>query len=107
MKTFTQGDIQVAIADTLVDANNTVVDLTGKTVQFRMVARDSTVKVNSATATVDSPATSGLVSYQWVAGDIDTQGTYYYQWITIDGSGRKQHFPPKMGDAVLKIQPVV
>ena len=93
-KTFTQDDRRTSIADTLTDANGTVIDLTGHTVAFRMVdAAAGTVKINSAAATVDA-ALLGNVSYAWGATDLDTPGTYYYWWIVTRTSDSKvEHFP--------------
>ena len=92
-KYFTKGDRARAIADTLVDSNGDVVDLTGNTVKFRMTLEsDDSVKINSSAATIDS-ATGGKVSYTFTAGDIDTAGNYWGWWIRMTGTGLTEHFP--------------
>jgi len=73
--------------------DGTVRDLTGKTVKFRMVNQTTgAVKVNDATATVISPATAGKVKYQWITGDVDTAGKYWYWWIEVSGAD-KDYYP--------------
>ena len=93
-KHFTVGDRRIPIGDTLADADGTAVDLTGCTVAFRMVlCSDDTVKINSASATVDS-ATDGQVSYAWTADDVNTAGIYAYWWIVTNTATTKvEHFP--------------
>lgn len=96
IKYFTVGDRRTAIADTLYDANGSVINLTGHTVAFLMVSTSGTVKVNYAAATVDSAA-AGTVSYSWAAADVDTAGTYNYWWkVTRTSDAKVEHFP---GDA--------
>jgi hypothetical protein len=65
-----------AIGVTLKDLTGAVVDLTGRTIVFRMVAlSDGSVKVNNAAATIDD-AEDGEVSYTPTASDVDTAGDY-------------------------------
>lgn len=74
-----------AIGATILDNNGTAINLTGKTVKFRMVnCKTEAVKVNDQTATLDTAA-SGKVSYTPVADDVDTAGLYACYFI-IDGA---------------------
>lgn len=105
VKRFTTDDTRVNIADTLVDSEGEIVDLTGMTVAFRMTIEESnTPKVNDASATIDN-AEAGEVSYSWTAGDVNTAGTYDYQWIVTSG-GKTEHFPVGAKAKVLFVVPV-
>lgn len=105
VKRFTTGDLRVAIADTLEDSEGTIVDLTGMTVAFRMTPEGSdTPKVDDAAATVDD-AEAGEVSYSWVAADVDTEGTYDYQWI-VTSATKTEHFPVGAKAKVVFVAPV-
>jgi len=84
------GDRLTPITATLMQ-NGVVVDLTGKTVAFRMVKADNTVVVDSVAATVVS-ATAGTVSYSFLAAHVTTAGTYYGWWIVTSG-GLSDHYP--------------
>lgn len=91
-KTFTQGDLRTNIADVLVDATGTPINLTGSTVAFRMISQsDKSVKVNNAAANLDD-APNGKVSYTWQATDLNTPGLYFGWWIVTTG-GKTEHFP--------------
>jgi len=73
-----------AIGGELKDNAGTVVDLTGKTLKFRMVNLESgAVKVNDASADIDD-ATAGKASYSPSAGDVDTAGEYAGYFIIDD-----------------------
>lgn len=91
-KTFTQNDLRTAIADQLVDATTTAINLTGSTVAFRMISQtDKSVKVNSASAAI-TDAPNGKVAYSWAGTDLDTAGLYWGWWIVTTG-GKTEHFP--------------
>ena len=61
---------------TLTDIDGAALNLTGKTITFRMVLMlDGSVKVNDASAALDVAA-SGQVSYTPAAIDVDTAGLY-------------------------------
>ena len=105
VKRFTTDDLRVAIADTLVDSEGVIVDLTGKTVAFRMTLEGSnSPKVDDAAATIDA-ATAGQVSYSWVAADVSAAGTYDYQWIVTSAS-KTEHFPVGAKAKVVFVAPV-
>lgn len=84
------GDRLTGIAATLVQ-NGSPVNLTGKTVVFRMVKANNDVKIAAGVATIVSAA-NGQVSYEFTADDVDTAGVYYAWWI-VTGSGKPDHFP--------------
>ena len=70
------------------------VDLTGKTVAFKMVTSTGGEKVaeNAANVSVLDAAT-GDVQYQLQAADVDTAGTFYGWWLVYDGDGKRDTFP--------------
>lgn len=71
-------------------------DLTDATVQFIMRAADptvGTVKVKSS-AVIVTPET-GVVRYDWAAGDTDIPGEYHAEWEVTFADGLPQTFPLK------------
>jgi len=84
------GDRLTPVSATLTQ-NGVVVNLTGKSVVFRMVAADNTVIVDNVAATIDSP-TAGTVSYTFSASEVADPGTFFGWWIVTSG-GLKDHFP--------------
>jgi len=96
------GDTGPAIQSTLRDWNGVVVDVTGATIKFKMKMREPVrgrggltrlvgLKVDGVGAIVNG--TGGIVNYQWVAGDLDTPGTYDAEWEITFGSGIIETFP--------------
>lgn len=68
--------------------NGVPMDLTGKTVMFRMrpwAGPPATYTVNAA-ATVSTPATSGAGYYSWQSGDTMTPGHYLGEWVINPGN---------------------
>lgn len=76
---------------TLYDYTGTV-DLTSASgVKWVMMDETGANKVDAA-GTIVTPATQGLVRYDWAALDVNTPGRFYGQWeITI--SGLTQNYP--------------
>lgn len=70
----------------------TVVDLTGLTVQFRLFDNDGNAVMDWQSASVVSPATAGKVSYDFQSSDVDTAGTYWGYFRIVD-SGEYDTFP--------------
>lgn len=88
-----QNDTSPSLEATLKDGNGTVIDLTGATVNFHMrQIGKTTVKVD-ASATVSSPATSGVVEYQWTASDTDTIGVFQGEFEVTYSTGAIETFP--------------
>lgn len=72
------------IGATLTDIDGVKLNLSGKTILFRMVLiSDGTVKINSVSATIDTAA-DGEVSYSPASGDMDTAGLYAMYFIDDD-----------------------
>jgi|SRR2546423_1145418 len=79
-----RGDTKAIFTD------NLGVDLTGSTVKFQMRGDGILVRQN---ATIVSPATSGQVSYQVVATDVQIPGQYRQEWEVTFADGSIQTFP--------------
>lgn len=73
------------IGAALKDIDGAALNLTGKTILFRMVliASPNTVVINNKAATLDVAA-SGEVSYSPSSGDMDTAGLYACYFIDDD-----------------------
>lgn len=70
-----------AIGATLKDNTGAAIDLTGKSVSFRLVDQATgTVKIDNAVAAIDD-AMSGKVSYQPTGTDFDSVGTFAAYFI--------------------------
>ncbi len=67
--------------------NKTVpVSFSGATVVFNMDDEDGVNKVNAAVGILEVPSTDGKVSYQLVTADVDTEGTFFGQFVVTDGT---------------------
>jgi hypothetical protein len=91
--TLKAGDLEPAIGAQLLDANKLPIDLTGKTVAFRMRLKSGVAGVYkvSSSATITTAA-SGLVAYSWTGTDTDTAGLYVAEFI-VTAAGRPMTVP--------------
>lgn len=97
MLTWFVGNRDPSIADQIT-TDGTPVDLTGKSVQFKMrLIGSNTLKVNQP-ATIVTPA-SGQVRYDWQAADVDTAGTYLIWW-EVTAAGKVQ----SLGEALIEFR---
>ena len=87
-----QNDTSPSIRATLKDGSNSAVDLTGASVNFHMVSLEGVTVVDSAAVIVD-PSTSGIVQYNWVAGDTQTAGAYNAEFEVTFSNGKVETFP--------------
>ena len=99
--TWWVGNRDPSITETLTYDDGTVVNLTGKTVKFKMRAVNSSVLKVDATATIVS-ALDGQVRYDWATPDVDTAGQFLVWWeVTTTATGKTQD----MGEAVITFAP--
>lgn len=90
--TAMQNDTGPALTATLADSSGTAVNLAGATVRFVMTQRGATTpKVDAAATVLDEAA--GEVSYEWVAADTDTHGTFHGSFEVTFADGSIQTFP--------------
>lgn len=75
-----QGDTLPRPRATLLDAAGAALDLTGAAVRFVMRGIDDGAATVDAVATVQDPATAGVVEYEWQPEDTDTPGGYFAEW---------------------------
>lgn len=98
------GDLRPAIAVTLVRPDGDVVDLTGLTLKFKMTDAEGNVKTALTTVGVNvTDAEAGEVQYSPVAGDVDTEGSYYAYFVAVDGSSKADTFPARKGEFEIAI----
>lgn len=88
-----QNDTTPAIKATLKDGDGTVINLTDATVNFHMRKVGSSTTNVDASATIVSPATSGIVQYSWSGSDTANTGLYSAEFEVIYGDGRIETFP--------------
>lgn len=85
------GDRSPAIAEVLYDATDTVIDLTGCTIDFHMTRQDTGELVVSAAAATFTTTVDGdsvlAAKYLWLEGDTDIAAEYWYEWDVTLPSG--------------------
>jgi hypothetical protein len=87
-------DITIGVGDRLpiitrtITVDGAAVDLTGGTASFRVYAPATMTTLISTSATISSPATAGIVTYTWSAGDaaLLTAGNSFAQFVVTLGS---------------------
>src|SRR4051812_21772858 len=94
--TLVKDDLAPAALTTLTDGSGNRVNLTGASVNFRMVDYYTNEVIVNTSATVlqnnDNADTWGQVAYFWREGDTATAGLYVAWWIVDQGSGL-EHYP--------------
>jgi len=94
------GDTYTPLGRTLYQGNEAM-DLTGLTVQFKLIQADGTTLTDwTATGVTVVSATAGDVQYDFLATDVDTAGVFYGYFRAGAGS-EWATFPP--GDKLNKI----
>lgn len=89
-----EGDTARPVVVTLCDDTGAVQDLTGASVAFSMRLRGTaTKKVAAGSCNVASPATGGIVRYDFQATDVDTPGTYEAEFVVTMPNGKVVTFP--------------
>ncbi len=99
------GDRLTALAVTIKQPNSagvdTVVDLTGKTVEFRLVDHAGVdVVAQTATGVTVDVGTAGTCQYDFAVADVDTAGRYYAYFVVSSG-GLEDTFPVEPRDLVI------
>lgn len=87
-----QNDTSPALGATLKDGDGNAVDLSGATVRFHMRARGATTAKVDAAATVTG-ASTGEVSYAWIAADTDTAGKFQAEFEVTYADTTVETFP--------------
>jgi hypothetical protein len=90
-----KGDLEPVIRRAIIDgATGLPFDLTGASVKFLMNEDDLiTVKINAA-GVIESPASGGVIRYDWQGTDTDTAKKYKAEFQITLASGKKLTFPP-------------
>jgi len=101
------GDTVSALACTLqqlsVAGVATAVNLTGKTVEVRMVDEHGVDKISqTSTGVTVTTAASGEVQYDFPSGGVDTAGRFYFYWI-VTTSGETETFPVEPRELIICI----
>ena len=97
------GDTRTVLPVTLQQPNDSgvlaAVDLTGKTVQFKMVNAATNIVEIAMTSTGVSVVTaaSGTVNYDFSGAGVDTAGVYWGTFVVTEG-GETDSFPVRTQD---------
>lgn len=95
-----QGDLAPSLTATLYQGSNPI-DLTGASVAFKLKTPSGTVR--SAACAIVS-ATTGLVRYDWTAGDTDAAGQYLAEFVVTFSTGDEMTLPT-VGTLTVSIEP--
>lgn len=96
---LTAGDLQPALAVQLLNADGTAPNLTGATMECRVMRADRTQQAFVSTPTVVN-ARGGYVSHAWQAIETARPGAYLVQFRRTD-AGNAQAWPPDRYYSVL------
>ncbi len=90
-----QNDLLPVLEAILQDVNKNPVDLgpaSGIVFHLREEG-DASLKIESGVVTVDANPETGKVTYDWVAGDTDTNGLFLGEFEVTWAGAKKQTFP--------------
>ena len=80
-----RNDVEQKVAFDIITFDNSIVNLTGDAVQFKVRQfNETTLKIDAA-CTIDDPA-AGQCSYTTQAGDLDTAGVYKAELQITEGT---------------------
>ena len=68
-------------------------DVTGATVTAKLRRYHDTTTMSKTCTIVDGP--TGIVEYQWLAGETDVAGTYLVEFLVAFAGGIPQRFPQR------------
>lgn len=88
-----QNDTSPSIRATLKDGSGAVINLTDAVVRFHMRLVGATTTKTDSAASIVSPATGGIVQYDWVAADTNTVGSYQAEFEVTFGDNSIETFP--------------
>lgn len=100
-----RGNLLPIIQRRLMFADGETYDLTGCTVEFHIAERDgnlpdTSTAVARTAAIVNAPGTDGIVSYTWVAADVDTVGEFFCEFVVTNGA-KTISFPNGLDEYIL------
>lgn len=99
------GDTRPSLTATATLEDGTALDLTTATsVMFRMRRAGESAFAVERAAVVVAPTTSGIVRYDFVAGDTATPGVHYADFAVTFSGGAKQTIPTR-GSIVVHVVP--
>jgi hypothetical protein len=90
--TIKSGDLQPPLEPTLLDGGEPVNLSTATNVQLKMRASQGGPLILDTPMTVVGDPADGVVRYQWLAGDTDTVGKFYTEYV-VTWPGGPQTFP--------------
>jgi hypothetical protein len=83
---------------------DTIIDLTGLTVEFKMQDHAGAVVVaQTSTGVSVTDAAAGEVQYDFASAGVDTPGRYYAYFVVSDG-GESDHFPVRSRELIICIE---
>lgn len=93
-----QNDTAPSIQATLMNDDDTVIDLTSAAAVYFHMALGGVLKVSAEATIVD--AAGGVVRYDWQEGDTETPGTYDIEWEILFADGTIRTIPNWRHDQV-------
>jgi len=86
------------------DSDGNPFDFTGAlSAKFQMKNSDGTMVITDGAGEIESPATSGVLRYEWEPGDTDTAGDYYAEFDVSYAASDNLTLPID-GDLLVKIK---